>query len=277
MEIKILGSGQDDGVPQIGCYCASCSKARKNNRSRRFGPSIALIDSTQGSCYLIDASPDFKYQIDLLKEEDVRISRKGKLPISGILLTHAHFGHCFGLWYLGREAVEEKKLPIYCTPKMGYFLSTHYPFNLLINRRNIVLREVFPEKRLNLKGIGIIPVQVPHRSEIADTVGYKIAARKSILYIPDVDHWTDKLISDIMDVDIAIIDGTFLSEKELPRFSDVPHPPMEETIKLLRNLKSEIYFTHINHTNPVNYDLSIKRKIEKQGFHIAHDGMILKI
>jgi pyrroloquinoline quinone biosynthesis protein B len=278
VKIKVLGSGQDDGIPQIGCYCKSCSNARKSKKSRRLGPSIALIDQAKKSCFLIDASPDFKYQIDLLKDEGVKTSRKGKLPISGILLTHAHFGHCSGLWYLGRESVEEKKLPVYCTQKMGYFLNTHYPFNLLVNRGNVILREVSPEKRLNLKGIGIIPVQVPHRSEIADTIGFKVVAQKSsVLYVPDVDEWTDKLVNDILGVDIAIIDGTFLSEDELPRYSDVPHPPIEETIKLLRNLKTEIYFTHINHTNPVNYDRIIKRKIEKQGFHIAYDGMTLAL
>jgi pyrroloquinoline quinone biosynthesis protein B len=277
VKIKILGSGQDDGVPQIGCYCKSCSQARKSKKKRRLGPSIAIIDPAKGSCYLIDASPDLKHQVDLLKDIDGNIARRGKLPISGILLTHAHFGHCSGLWYLGREAVEEYKLPVYCTTKMAYFLSTHYPFNLLINRGNIALKEFTPGKKFNLKGIGIVPILVPHRSEIADTVGFRILKKKSILYIPDVDHWTDKLIGDILSCDIAIIDGTFLSKDELPRYLDVPHPPMNETIELLRNLKTEIYFTHINHTNPVNFDGSVRRRIEKQGFHIAYDGMTITV
>jgi pyrroloquinoline quinone biosynthesis protein B len=277
MKIKILGSGQDDGIPQIGCSCASCARARRNKKYRRLGPSIAFIEESKGICYLIDASPDFKQQVDLLIDEGARVSRKGKLPLSGIFLTHAHFGHCFGLWYLGREAVEESKLPIYCTQKMGYFLSTHYPFNLLINRGNMLLKEVAAEKKIQLKGIGIIPIQVPHRSEIADTVGFKILSKRNILYIPDIDVWTDRIIGDINDVDLAIIDGTFFSKDELPRFRQVPHPPIEETIEYLRNSTTEIYFTHINHTNPVNFDHSLKRRIEKLGFHIAFDGMTLTI
>ena len=30
MIIRILGSGQDAGIPQIGCYCEICSKARSD-------------------------------------------------------------------------------------------------------------------------------------------------------------------------------------------------------------------------------------------------------
>jgi len=43
MKIKILGSGQDAGIPHAGCYCKICNKARKNVKSRRLAPSMTRL------------------------------------------------------------------------------------------------------------------------------------------------------------------------------------------------------------------------------------------
>lgn len=277
MRIKILGSGQDDGIPHTGCYCDICNKARKYVKYKRLGPSIAILDKKEGFCYLIDASPDFKYQLHMVWGEVNRIRRKGKIPISGILLTHAHLGHCSGLWHLGKESVEEKNLPVFCTPKMKQFLNNNYPFNLLVQRKNIKIKEIYQREEFKLDGFKCIAIQVPHRNEIADTVGYIIKSEKRVIYLPDVDHWTDELIEEINMADIALIDGTFYSRAEIPRFTEVPHPPIKETIELLENVKTKIYFTHINHTNSVNRNGKERKFIETKGFKIAYNSMILKI
>jgi pyrroloquinoline quinone biosynthesis protein B len=214
MEIKILGSGQDAGIPHTGCYCDVCTKARKDIKYRRFGPSIALLDKKGGFCYFIDASPDFKYQLDMVKGDVDKIKRKGKIPVSGILLTHAHFGHCSGLWRLGLEALDEKNLLLFCTPKMGQLLQNNYPFNLLVQRKNIKIKEIQPNEEFELEGFECIPIQVPHRNEAADTVGYIIKSKKRTIYLPDIDYWTDTVIDEIRTADIAIIDGTFHSKDE---------------------------------------------------------------
>ncbi len=277
MQIIILGSGQDAGIPHTGCYCDICSKARKDVKYRRLGPSIAILDEKEGFCYLIDASPDFKYQLDMIREQVNKIKRKGRIPISGILLTHAHLGHCSGLWHLGKEAVEEKNLPVFCTSKMEQFLQSNYPFSLLVQRNNIELREITPDEEFELDGFKCVPIQVPHRNEAVDCVGYLIKSNKRTIYLPDVDYWTDRVIDEIKTSDIAIIDGTFYSKDEISRFDDVPHPPIEDTIELLRDVDTEIYFTHINHTNAINKDGMEREYIESKGFKIAYDGMIMVI
>jgi len=277
MIIKILGSGQDAGIPQIGCDCDVCSRARKDKRHRRFGPSIALFDKKEGFCYLIDASPDFKYQLDMVKEELDKIKRKGRIPVSGILLTHAHLGHCSGLWYLGKEASDEKNISVFCSPKMGELLRTNYPFNLLIQRKNIIIKEIRADEEFELEGFRFVPILVPHRSEAADTLAYIIKSKKRTIYIPDVDHWTARIIEEIKAADIAIIDGTFYSKNEISRYDDVPHPPITETIELFEECDTQIYFTHINHTNPINRRGRERENIQKQGFKIAYDGLTIDI
>ncbi len=277
MKIKILGSGQDAGIPHTGCYCDVCTRARKDTNYRRLGPSIAVFDKKEGFCYFIDASPDFKYQLDMVREYVNIIRRKGIIPISGILLTHAHFGHCSGLWHLGMEVVDEKNLLVFCTQKMGELLRRDHPFNLLVQRKNIKIKEIQPDKEFELDGFRYVPIQVPHRNKVADTVGYIIKSKKRTIYIPDIDHWTDRIIEEIKTADIAIIDGTFYSKDEISRFDDVPHPPIKETTKLLEDVNIDIYFTHINHTNVINRNGKKRKNVESKGFKIAHDGMIIDI
>lgn len=166
MRIEILGSGQDYGIPHTDCYCDVCNKARKHAKYRRLGPSVAILDKMEASCYLIDASPDFKHQLDMIHEEIDKTKRNGKIPISGVLLTHAHLGHCAGLWHLGKESVEERNLPVFCTSKMKRFLHNSYPFNLLVQRKNIKIEEVYPNKEFRLNGLKFMPLRVPHRNEL---------------------------------------------------------------------------------------------------------------
>ncbi len=277
VRIKVLGSGQDGGIPHAGCYCEVCERARKNRDYRRRAPSIAVYDEVAGFCYLIDASLDLGSQIDMVREEIHHVSRGGKAPISGILLTHAHIGHYTGLLLLGKEVLGEKDVPVYCTRRMKEFLSVSRPFSLLVENRNIILHEMKPGRALTLDGVTFIPVAVLHREESTDAVGYVIEADKRVLYVPDTDGWTDTVIRQIAKSDIALVDGTFYSLDEVPRFEDVPHPPIEETLRALAGVDTEIYFTHINHTNPAGSQGSEREHVEHKGFKLAYDGLILNI
>lgn len=277
MKLKVLGSGQDAGIPHTACYCSICARARREVAKRRLGPSIALISKKKAFCYLIDASPDFKVQLDAVRKECSCVRRKGKIPVSGIFLTHAHMGHYSGLWQLGKETLDEKNVPVYCTPLMKQFLSLSFPFNYLVQAKNILIQEIHTSVILKLDGFYIAPVPVPHRNEFADTVGYIVQAKKRVVYIPDIDFWTDELIRKVNQSDIALIDGTFFSKSELPRFMDVPHPPIRETLKLFKGSSTEIFFTHINHTNVINKNGKELKDLKKKGYRVARDGLTLEI
>ncbi len=277
VRLKILGSGQDGGIPHTGCHCVVCRKARQDPNYRRLGPSVAIFGQRDRFCYLIDVSPDFKYQLDMIHEHLQDTKRRGKIPINGILLTHAHFGHIAGLWHLGKEVVDEDDLPVFTTLKMSQFLQESCPFSLLIRNRNIKIEEIHPQKRFELDGVNVLPIEVPHRNEIGDTIAYVVESKKRILYMPDIDRWTRPLMEEIGNCDIAFIDGTFYSKEEVTRFEEVPHPPMQETIKHLENVGTEIYFVHLNHTNPVNRKGRERKYVESKGFKIANDGMMILV
>jgi len=278
MQIIILGSAQDAGVPQIGCDCTNCIYARKNPTITRFGPSIAILDNEKEYCYLIDASPDIKHQIEMIKSILPDVQTQKAIPISGVFLTHAHFGHISGLWMLGKECIDTQEIPIYCSIKMSKFLTNNHPFSHMLQNKNLILSNMSINQKYPFEDFWITSFQVPHRDEYADTVGYIIEQNKKILYLPDLDYWTDDLIKLVESVDIALIDGSFYSKDELPDRNDVPHPPIKETMELLDPTKTEIFFTHFNHTNLILNEKGNERKetLDK-GFKLAFDGLKIKI
>jgi pyrroloquinoline quinone biosynthesis protein B len=215
-----------------------------------------------------------------------------KTPLSGILLTHAHFGHCAGLWHLGKETLNERAVPVYATRAMAQFLKNSHPFGRLVRDKNIEVRLVHPDKELRLGDLRFVPIVVPHRNEVADTVGYAVRAAtkgakgragarqsraKRVVYVPDVDRWTRRIVDEIAASDIALVDGTFYSREEVSNFEEVRHPPIDETVELLKGLRTEVWFTHINHTNPVNKPGRQRRQLEGMGFKVARDGLTFEI
>jgi len=281
MKLVFLGTAQDAGIPQINCYCEQCQAARKGAVKHRLAPSIAIVDEQKGLIYVFDASPDLKAQVDFLHANfRLKPTATKHFPVTSFFLTHAHFGHLAGLWSLGKESMNAREIPVYCSKELATFLTTHHPFHHLQQQKNIIVHSLEKKCQHSFEEFTIELFPVPHRNEYADTVGYLISTpAKKLLYLPDIDYWTEEILAKIQQIDIAIIDGTFFSDNEIGDYHSVPHPPIEQTIKKLSGKKeNEIYFTHFNHTNPVVKKGSLAyQKVVEQGFKIATDGLILKL
>ena len=266
MEVVILGTIQDAGIPHIDCSCSNCTNPDLN---KRLVASIAIKAETQ--TYMIDCTPDFSTQLAML---DITTEE-----LDGMFISHLHMGHYFGLAYLGREAASSKKLSIYTTIANHNFFRENKPFKYLIDRGEIdPVYTKFNEPLLLDKNTTITLFEVPHRNEDGNTAGFLIEGDKSLLYIPDMDDYTNEIIQRIGDVDIALIDGSFYTKNEIMRQRNVPHPPIVESLELLRDFETRIIFTHFNHSNPVlNLDSSEFQKIKSLGFEVAFEGMTISI
>jgi pyrroloquinoline quinone biosynthesis protein B len=276
--IKILGVAQDGGVPHLGCSKTCCS----TNSVTRYVSSIMVSNQKSKATYIFDASPDLAKQLSFMKD---KISKN----LKGIFLTHAHIGHYSGLMYLGRESFNSKNIPVYAMPRMKKFLETNGPWDQLVSLNNIKINSIINESEIVVeKDLIVKPIEVPHRDEYSETVGYFIKGpKKSAIYIPDIDKWYkwDKSIVDLIrSVDYAFIDATFYDEKEINYrdISEIPHPFVIESMKLFEGFskeeKSKIYFIHLNHTNPLldNNSSEYKDLISK-GFNVAQEGLVLKV
>lgn len=284
--IVILGTVQDAGSPQIGCTKDCCKGLFENPDVNRKVSSLGLIDSQNNKTYLFDATPDMVSQMKWLTSSK---PNNGKELADGIFLTHAHIGHYTGLMYLGKEAMDAKQTPVYTLPRMKNFLSNNGPWNQLVTRENIILKDLTPETPVKLSNsITVTPILVPHRDEFSETVGYKIKGpNKTALFIPDIDKWKkwDKdIIEEIKQVDYAFLDATFYSGAEMNNrdISQIPHPFIIESLERFKNLttkeKNKIVFIHFNHTNPVlNPESTATKTVISKGYNIARIHDVYKL
>src|SRR5210317_356920 len=278
--LKVLGTIQDGGIPHMGCSKECCSNYFLSKKSRIGVSSLGVSNLKHNTNYIIDATPNINFQlIDLIGNADP--SKK----LNGIFLTHAHMGHYAGLLNFGRESLNSKNIPLYLMPKFYNFILNNGPWNQLVKLNNIKLNKIYNREKVILhNNLSFTPIQVPHRDEYSETVGYIIESiHKKALYIPDIDKWAKwevSIVEMIKSVDYAFLDGTFFDKKEINNrdISEIPHPFIIESLKLFEGLdgseKSKVYFIHLNHTNPVlNSESSEYKKVISAGFNIAKTGM----
>ena len=276
--LKILGVVQDGGMPHLGNNKTCCENIKKD----KYVTSLMLMNNENNESFLFDASPDINKQLNFMGE---RI----KKDLKGIFLTHAHIGHYTGLMYFGREALNSKLVNVYAMPRMKKFLEENGPWSQLVSLQNISIIELSNESKISIDSNVIVqPVEVPHRAEFSETVGYKIyGPNKTALFIPDIDKWylwEKSIIDEIKQVDYAIIDATFYDSKEVNYrdISEIPHPFVTESMDLFDSIdikeKNKIYFIHLNHTNPlINKDSDQYKLVRSKGYNVAEEGMKLNL
>ena len=279
--IQILGVAQDGGYPHIGCEKTCCAQAWQNSELSQWIVSFALADPVTGKWWLFEATPDIKDQLHYF--HTATAGRYNYLP-NGIFITHAHIGHYTGLMELGREALGSKEVPVYVLDKMSKFLETNGPWSQLVSLKNISIQKLIADESLALTStIQVTAFTVPHRDEFSETAGFMInTSSKKYLFIPDIDKWekwNKKIVIEVERADIALLDATFYSVDELPHrdINEIPHPLVQETMKLFESvpaLKSKIHFMHFNHTNPLLRTTEEKKGLEQAGFKVAAMGNV---
>lgn len=282
-KLIVLGVAQDAGYPQIGAV-KEFEAIERNHNLRQKVVSLGLVDMKANQKFLIEATPDLPAQLFALNKY---LPNRNTLP-DGIFLTHGHIGHYTGLMYLGREAIGANGVTVYAMPRMEKFLTENAPWSQLVSLKNIRLQPISNEQEIRLNpSLKIKPFLVPHRDEFTETVGYEITGEhKKAIFIPDIDKWNKwgkNLTETAQNADYVFIDATFYRNGEITRdMSEVPHPFVEETIVLLKDLpqteRAKVYFIHFNHTNPLMRKNSRERReVLQRGFKIADEGLILNL
>ncbi len=283
----VLGSAQDAGLPQVGCYTDLCGLGRELHAAGRgrYASSIALIEPDDERFYLVDVTPDVTRQIDLIPEPSFRRRAGERRPFDGIFVTHAHVGHYAGLAVLGNEGLGIRDTPVYCTEALARFLSTNAPWSYMVDQGRIVPRPLALDRWHRIdRHLEVQLWKVPHRDEFADTVGFVFRGpTASLLFLPDINAWRlwdrDVAVA-VASVDVALLDGSFWSADEVPgrAVEDIPHPLMTQTMDLLQGVVSagqaHVVLTHLNNSNPALVEGGPQaREVERRGFRIAREGM----
>tara|TARA_B100000674_G_scaffold91883_3_gene64506 strand:- start:9032 stop:9916 length:885 start_codon:yes stop_codon:yes gene_type:complete len=286
VEVTVLGIAQDGGYPQVGCLKDCCAKARDDPTLSRMPVSLGL-KGTDGSTHMIEASRMMSEQFGLW-------SSLGNLdwPPSSFSLTHAHLGHIDGLGLLGREVMGLSGIKVHCSESMSALIQKTPSWEIMIDQGVIELviwNPTGPFEPSEGCGFTITPIPVPHRSELSDNHALIIrGGTRSLLFMPDQDSWSETLVGDVdilqwlrqMDIDIALIDGTFWDYSEISNrdVTEIPHPTVTETLRRLGikgDKDPEIHFTHLNHTNPLFDERSLQsEKLVSMGWEICKEGSV---
>jgi len=166
-------------------------------------------------------------------------------------------------------------------------------------------RQSTTEKKTTIplgKGVTLEFHRVPHRDhEVGQTHAILIRGpTRSLLFLPDHDTWTETLALHRapsvrewlarLDVDIALLDGTFFDSREIGGLerrgvdaveAGIPHPPISETLRLLGGRRGEVdpevCFVHLNHTNPVIGGGIEREEVERLGWQVGVQGQVWEL
>ena len=284
--LVVLGIAQDAGYPQIGCEKECCKAYWNGKEEKKYVTSLALVDRKTNQYWLFEATPDITQQLHTLQSY---LATQPDYSPDGIFITHAHIGHYSGLMQFGREAMGAKAIPVWAMPRLDSFIRNNGPWSQLVSLGNIQLQSLHGDSTVVISSsIKVTPIKVPHRDEFSETVGFVIESdKKKILFIPDIDKWEKwekDIVAAVGKVDMALLDGTFYKNGELPGrdMSEVPHPFVEESLQKFSSLssaeKSKIVFIHFNHTNPLlKIKSTEKDKVKADGFGVAEERMVIEL
>jgi len=254
------------------------------------------IKDASGKYHLIEASRTLPKQLRLWAESTRHLGESLPVisPISSVTLTHLHLGHVDGIGQFGREVIGSQQGSIRLISGQHVIddleqKSYLHPFTaeVIANGSKAVLGD----------GVTLEFLRVPHREEeCSETYGIVVRGKKkSILFLPDHDTYIETLDFHDMgtlrhwfhsiSVDIVLLDGTFFTVEEVAGLrsdhSDIPHPTISESLKLLGRRNDEdpdIIFIHLNHTNPViNQESKEREVVEALNWNIGKQGQVWMI
>ena len=228
MKITMLGTGTSCGVPFIGCHCPVClSEDPKDKRCR----SSILIEKGNTKV-VIDTGYEFRLQC----------LRSGVERLDGVLYTHAHPDHLFGLDDLRAFYREEKSVDIWGSKGTIDRIKTLYPY-VFKPFSNDGLPHLSPHIASQgvpfLVGeIEFIPFFMTHGP--MESTGYRFG---NCAYVTDVsDIREEENLKYLENLDVLIIDA--LMEKKHPS-----HLSVGEACEIGKKCGAKrVYFTHISHT-----------------------------
>lgn len=251
--LLILGSGTSQGVPAIGCLCATCISF--DPRDKRLRPS-ALIQ-TNGAHILIDTSSDFRQQ--MLQYNITRLD--------AILYTHHHFDHIGGFDDVRQFNFIQRK-PMRCFGMKDTIAEIKTTFryafgDLLQEGGGVPHVEMFElDEGINeITGVPINAIKVMHGA--LPVFAFRVG---NLAYVTDTNFIDDDALNALKGLDVIVLDA-LRHEKHQTHFS------LTESIDIAKRIDAKkTYFTHIAHDIHHQRDSSLL----PEDMSFAYDGLIVE-
>jgi len=300
MRVRILGSGAGGGFPQWNCGCSNCRRYRSGlfRGSARSQAQLAFSEDGE-DWYLLNASPDLRYQIESTPELHPRAPGRNS-PIRGVILSGADVDLCLGLLLLR----EWHRLEVYSTAGVRAAITNGNCFFRVFERMTGQLRWecVEPGSAHSLDSFSFRLLSMPGKypawaidpsdlrpDQAVSGILIESRSHQTLAFLPGLPCISPDLLNVLASCVIVLVDGTFWSEDELieiepnaRRASEIGHMPVSGPNGSMAALSSltgtrRIYI-HINNTNPILDESSSQhRAVREAGWEVAYDGMELAL
>ncbi len=236
MKVTLLGTGTSQGIPVIGCPCATCHSTNPKDKRLRVSAYLEIpgygINGSDTLKLLIDTSSDFRQQMLTNNFDDVDV----------VLFTHHHIDHIGGMDDLRQiNQQKKKKIDIYGNKLTLDEIKTTFRYVLdeRLQKHNSVPLLNFNYIDLNpfkINGLEIIPIEFYHGN--LPIYGYRIG---NFAYITDASMIPESEFAKLQNLDVLVLNA----------LRHRPHPThfnLEQAVEVAKRLKpKQTYFTHITH------------------------------
>ncbi|MDH3583764.1 MAG: MBL fold metallo-hydrolase [Phycisphaerae bacterium] len=257
----LLGTGTSTGVPLIACDCAVCASTDPRDQRLRCSAMVRYADPAgRERTILIDTSPDLRRQM----------LDHAVMEIDGVVYTHNHADHIFGLDDLRRfNESGAGPIDLYAEPEVIDWLrrTFAYIFDVRHNpNRSYVARletcPIGPEQELGLFGLDWTPLRLLHGR--IPILGFRIGR---LAYCTDCSSIPPETWPHLQDLDVLVIDAL--------RFRHHPtHMTVDQALEVIEQVKpARAYLTHITH-DATHAEID---DYTPDHVHPAHDGLVLEV
>ncbi|SDW80330.1 phosphoribosyl 1,2-cyclic phosphate phosphodiesterase [Lutibacter oricola] len=253
MKITFLGTGTSQGIPVINCDHPVCFSTDKKDKRLR----VSIMVEWDNYRYIVDCGPDFRYQM----------LRANVRKIDGVLVTHDHADHTFGIDDLRPFCFQMGKVPMYAQKRVIEILSKRFDYIFKDEDKYPgapSISPVFVDKEpFTLNSLEVIPIQVMHGN--LNILGYRF---NNVAYLTDVKTIEREEKEKLKNLDVLIL--SCIRHKK-----HHSHLNLEEALQLIDELKpKKTYLTHISHL------LGFHKEVEKtlpKNVYLAYDELVLEV
>jgi len=253
VKLTFLGTGTSQGVPVVACQCPVCLS--DNPKDKRLRTSVMI--ETENQCLVVDAGPDFRQQ---MLTNHVR-------HLNGILLTHEHVDHIFGLddirafnW-VQKQATDiyaEERVQIAIRRIFDYVFATFkYPG---IPQMHLHLIE---NKSFKIGELEITPIRGYHYK--LPVFGFRFG---KIAYVTDVNRLEDIEVDKLRGLDVLVLNA-------LRKEEHISHYNLSQALHLIAEVKpGKAYLTHLSHQ--MGFHDEVQKELPENVF-LSYDGLEILI